>query len=276
MDFNSEEFRELAIKAKQGDMDARNKFVTAIIPMAYSIANKFQNPYVEFEDLVQSGILEVLGAIRRYDPKKGNIATYMYSSIRGGILNALRKDGWLVRIPQNMFEQANEWRRAKDGLEKKLKREPTSEEISRECNISISRYQSISTTLNREIIFLPSNSYDKANQYNRGYGLDSLMINGESNQDKPTRKYEAEDIIELVRSGMDYLTPHEQQAIYMRYLNTLKSGLKNNWNHNNKRMTLASVSKKMRISKEGVRYLEKKAFEKMRRYLYQHLMVSGI
>jgi len=31
----------------------------------------------------------------------------------------------------------------------------------------------------------------------------------------------------------------------------------------------------MRISKEGVRYLEKKAFEKMRRYLYQHLMVSG-
>ena len=275
MDFNSEEFRELAIKAKQGDMDARNKFVTAIIPMAYSIANKFQNPYVEFEDLVQSGILEVLGAIRRYDPKKGNIATYMYSNIRGGILNAMYKDSWLVRIPKNMFEEANEWRRAKEGLEKKLKREPTSEEISRECNISISRYQSISTTLNREIIFLPSNSYDKDDHYNRGYGLDSLMINGESNQDKPTRKYEAEDIIELVRSGMDYLTPHEQQAIYMRYLNTLKSGLKNNGNHNNKRMTLASVSKKMRISKEGVRYLEKKAFEKMRRYLYQHLMVSG-
>ena len=275
MDFKSKEFRYLAFRAKQGDLAARDKFVLAITPLVYSIAEKFQNRYIELEDLVQSGILEVLGAIRRYDPKKGNIATYMYSSIRGGILNALRKDGWLVRIPQNMFEQANEWRRAKDGLEKKLKREPTSEEISRECNISISRYQSISSTLNREIIFLPSNSYDKDDRYNRGYGLDSLMINGESNQDKPTRKYEAEDIIELVRSGMDYLTPHEQQAIYMRYLNTLKSGLKNNWNHNNKRMTLASVSKKMRISKEGVRYLEKKAFEKMRRYLYQHLMVSG-
>ncbi|MCS7174524.1 FliA/WhiG family RNA polymerase sigma factor [Pseudothermotoga sp.] len=89
---------------------------------------------VEVEDLIQEGVLALISAVRRYDPRRGvNLKTFLMKRIKGAMYDYLRSIDWM---PRNLRKNIKEVEKAIYELESKLGRYPTVEEISLYTNLS--------------------------------------------------------------------------------------------------------------------------------------------
>lgn len=102
-------------KAKP-DLTDRRALAEQYLPYVRSIAGKIKKGIakeIEFEDLVEYGMIGLLEAADRYDPKFGaNFMTFAYYRIRGAIYDGLRGMGWMSRseyAKARFEERANEY-----------------------------------------------------------------------------------------------------------------------------------------------------------------------
>ena len=65
--------------------------------VASRIYNRIPEGVVEFDELVNTGVIGLIKAIERYDENKAKFSTYAYIKIRGEILDYLRKLDFLPR-----------------------------------------------------------------------------------------------------------------------------------------------------------------------------------
>jgi len=86
---------------KKLDFKDRNAIITQYTPYVRSIAGKIKKTLakeIEFEDLVEYGMIGLLEAAERYDASMGaNFMTFAYYRIRGAIYDGLRGMGWMSR-----------------------------------------------------------------------------------------------------------------------------------------------------------------------------------
>ena len=79
--------------AKKGEPAALEEVFRALLPMIRSIAGRYSSCGAEYEDLVQTGAVGLLKAIRGYDPNAGaKLTTYAFSMITGEIRHSLRAE----------------------------------------------------------------------------------------------------------------------------------------------------------------------------------------
>lgn len=86
---------------KRLDYKDRNAIIQQYTPYVRSIAGKIKKTLakeIEFEDLVEYGMIGLLEAAERYDEDMGaNFMTFAYYRIRGAIYDGLRGMGWMSR-----------------------------------------------------------------------------------------------------------------------------------------------------------------------------------
>ncbi len=86
---------------KKLDFKDRNAIITQYTPYVRSIAGKIKKTLakeIEFEDLVEYGMIGLLEAAERFDADMGaNFMTFAYYRIRGAIYDGLRGMGWMSR-----------------------------------------------------------------------------------------------------------------------------------------------------------------------------------
>lgn len=94
----------------------RPKLIEKYMPYVRSIAGKVKKTVakeIDFEDLVEYGMIGLLEAADRYDPQYGaNFMTFAYYRIRGAIYDGLRGMGWMSRseyAKARYEERANEY-----------------------------------------------------------------------------------------------------------------------------------------------------------------------
>ena len=79
----------------------RKEIVLEHLPLVKKVANKIYKRIpegvVDFEELVNTGVIGLIKAIDKYDEKKAKFSTYAYIKIRGEILDYLRKLDFLPR-----------------------------------------------------------------------------------------------------------------------------------------------------------------------------------
>ncbi len=79
----------------------KKELVLEHLPLVKKVANKIYNRIpegvVDFEELVNTGVIGLIKAIDRYDEKRAKFSTYAYIKIRGEILDYLRKLDFLPR-----------------------------------------------------------------------------------------------------------------------------------------------------------------------------------
>lgn len=80
-------------RAKSGEPAAIEEVFCALLPMIRSIAGRYSSCGAEYEDLVQTGAIGLLKAVRGYDPNAGaKLTTYAFSMITGEIRHSLRAE----------------------------------------------------------------------------------------------------------------------------------------------------------------------------------------
>lgn len=124
---------ELAIKIKQGDQNALDKFVKANLRFVVSVAKmyQYQNHSLQLQDLINEGNFGLTKAALKFDHTKGfKFISYAVWWIRQTIMLAIANDGRMVRLPLNIVGSIGKMNKAKISFEQREERDPTPDELA--------------------------------------------------------------------------------------------------------------------------------------------------
>jgi RNA polymerase sigma factor for flagellar operon FliA len=108
--------------------------------IAHHLLNRLTDA-VQFDDLVQAGMLGLLDAIKNYDAGQGaSFETYAGIRIRGAMLDEVRRSDWTPRSVHRKWRLVTEAIRV---LENKTGREARAEDIAKFLGISMEEYHRI-------------------------------------------------------------------------------------------------------------------------------------
>lgn len=128
--------RELQQTVADGEA-AREALVLHNLPLVLSVAGRFRNSELDYEDLIQEGILGLIKAADRYDPKRGTrFGTLAVWWIRQAIGRAIANTGRAVRLPVNRGWKVGQLRRIAAQLSQELGDVPSLEAVAKQAGIT--------------------------------------------------------------------------------------------------------------------------------------------
>lgn len=135
-----EEERELLLKIKNGDLDAKQKFICANLRLVVSFAKKFIGRGVDFLDLIQEGNLGIMKAVEKYDLSKGfKFSTYASYWINNYLYNVIYENSRQIRLPNNVYSEYIDFLSIQNKLKNELRREPSIAELAMELNCTMEK-----------------------------------------------------------------------------------------------------------------------------------------
>lgn len=247
---NIEEERRLARCAQQGDELAAERLVTANLRFVISFVKKYQGHGLDLSELVAIGNEGLLKAVRKFDPDQGvKFISYAVWWVRQAVLKALAEQTRSVRIPLNQNSQLIRLARAETVLSQVLKRDPTDNELSRlldESQASVRSARQMSAT---EISL--DAPIDRSDREASSLGERFAGIDGGEIEDTTDCNLMREFIDKAFKK---YLTPRERKILYLYY------GL----GQETEAMTLEKIGSLMGVTRERIRQIRERAFEKLR------------
>ena len=126
---------ELFIKIKQGDEDARNRFINGNLRLVLSVIQRFYGRGENADDLFQVGCVGLIKAIDNFDLSQNvQFSTYAVPMIIGEIKRYLR-DNNRIRVSRSVRDLAYKAIQYKEKYNKEHGKEPTIEQIAKELNV---------------------------------------------------------------------------------------------------------------------------------------------
>jgi RNA polymerase sigma-B factor len=115
----------------------RARVIQAWLPLAHSLANRFNGRGETLDDLVQTATIGLIKAVDRFDPTRGvEFAGYAVPTIVGEIKRHFRDHTWDVRVPRRVQELRLSVAEAASTLTNTLHREPTVADIAGYLGVS--------------------------------------------------------------------------------------------------------------------------------------------
>ena len=119
---------------------AAAKFLPRVQKIARGIARNLP-AHIDAEDLVQAGVVGMIGALRAYDPKRtARLELYVERRVRGAILDELRA---LDPLSRDQRKDARAIDRAVRSIEHEMGRPATEEELAKRSGLGLDRVREI-------------------------------------------------------------------------------------------------------------------------------------
>ncbi len=254
----AEEERELIRKAKQGDIEARNKLINSNLRYIYKMAKKYSGMGIPISDLINEGVLGLIKAIEKYDLKRRvRLLTYATSWIRQSMMKALTEQSRAIKLNSTAKGKLDRIRRAIEDYFQKYQREPSDEELAEMTGMSIDEVKEV------------------MNIYRGQFSIDEL-IGGEEGrtieetfpdpfEEEIEEKIQKEERINRFMEILERELNERERKIVIEYY-----GL-----HLGKPKTLEEIGKELGISRERVRQIKERALKKLK-FKYGHLLKAII
>ncbi|MFP7706855.1 RNA polymerase sigma factor [Trueperella sp. LYQ141] len=128
--------RELELISRDG-ANAKKHLLEANLRLVVSLAKRYTGRGMLFLDLIQEGNLGLVRAVEKFDYAKGfKFSTYATWWIRQAITRAMADQARTIRIPVHMVEVINKLARVQRQMLQDLGREPTTEELAVELDMT--------------------------------------------------------------------------------------------------------------------------------------------
>ncbi len=246
-----EEEREAIVKAKKGNLEMRRKLINANLKLVVNIAKHYAYFDLPLMDLIAEGNIGLMRAIDKFNLRKGyRFSTYAAWWIKQAITRALIDQGKTIRIPVYMSELITKYKKAKESLWQKLKRDPMREEIAHELKFPIEKVAEIEMWIQKKSSLEAPVGEDAESQLGD-------FIEGKEYADT---EWNIEKFLnrEEINYLLDFVSERERLVLDMRF------GIKDGRTY-----TLAEISKVLKISRERVRQIENDALKKLRRFVLE-------
>jgi RNA polymerase primary sigma factor len=244
------EERRLARLAQKGDERAAERLVTANLRFVISYVKKYQGHGLDLSELVAIGNEGLLKAVRKFDPDQGvKFISYAVWWVRQAVLKALAEQTRSVRIPLNQNSQLIRLSRAETILGQVLRRDPTDDEVARLIGETPENVRSARQMSATEVSLdapIDRSDRDASTLGERFAGVDGAEIE-EVTDYKLMREF-------IERVFRKYLTSRERKILYLYY--GLEEG--------SEAMTLERIGALMGVTRERIRQIRERAFEKLR------------
>ena len=133
---SNKEKHELLVKIKNGDNEAREKFIQGNLRLVLSVIQRFAGRGENVDDLFQIGCVGLIKAIDNFDISQDvQFSTYGVPMIIGEIRRYLR-DNNSIRVSRSIRDMAYKVLQVKEKIVRQTGREPTIEEIAKELGAS--------------------------------------------------------------------------------------------------------------------------------------------
>jgi RNA polymerase primary sigma factor len=244
------EERRLARLAQKGDEAAAERLVTANLRFVISYVKKYQGHGLDLSELVAIGNEGLLKAVRKFDPDQGvKFISYAVWWVRQAVLKALAEQTRSVRIPLNQNSQLIRLSRAETVLAQVLKRDPTDHEIGRLLEETPEQVRAAKQMSATELsLDAPIDRSDR-----EACTLGERFAGGDGAEIEETTDFNLmRECIDRVFKG--YLTPRERKILHLYY--GLDEGAE--------AMTLEKIGALMGVTRERIRQIRERAFEKLR------------
>jgi RNA polymerase sigma factor for flagellar operon FliA len=131
--------------AKSGHGSAsEGELVERYLPLVKTVAGRLAitlPPHIDLQDLHSAGLVGLLDAVRRFDPRSGaSFESYARLRVRGAILDELRRLDW---VPRSVRDKARRVQEALQQLEQRKGRVPTEADMAQCLKVSIEEYQNL-------------------------------------------------------------------------------------------------------------------------------------
>ncbi|TXO09338.1 RNA polymerase sigma factor SigB, partial [Staphylococcus aureus] len=117
--------------------DAQDKLVKHYQKLIESLAYKYSKGQSHHEDLVQVGMVGLIGAINRFDMSfERKFEAFLVPTVIGEIKRYLRDKTWSVHVPRRIKEIGPRIKKVSDELTAELERSPSISEIADRLEVS--------------------------------------------------------------------------------------------------------------------------------------------
>jgi len=123
---------------RTGDRRERDAVVEQFLPLARSLARRYQRGPEPLEDLEQIASLALVRAVESFDPSRDvAFSSYAVPTITGALKRYYRDHGWSVRVPRDLQELAMRIQKFNEAASAATGSSPTVAEIARHAGISV-------------------------------------------------------------------------------------------------------------------------------------------
>jgi len=252
---NSEEEYMLAKSWRdRGDLKSAQKLVTSHLRLVAKIAMGYRGYGLPVSELVSEGNIGLMQAVKKFDPERGfKLATYAMWWIKASIQEYVLRSWSLVKIGTTTAQKKLFFNLKK--LKNKLSIESKGDlhpkhvdEISKRLNVKKEEVVS----MNRRLQGKEKSLNDPIKDGDGQEWQDWLVDNNLDQELKLSQDQELNERKKLMNISMNILNPREKEILIARRLSEDTT-------------TLEDLSKKYKISRERIRQIEMKAFEKLQK-----------
>jgi RNA polymerase sigma factor for flagellar operon FliA len=204
----------MAYKTVQtGQGNDQDQMVMGEIPQVYYIARRIHErlpQHVAFEDLVHSGVIGLIDAVRNFDASKNvQFKSYAQFRIRGAILDSLRELDWASRRTRDKRKHVDQTIAA---LTAKLGRAPTEEEMAAELGIELAALHQLMGRIDSLQMVGQQVSYGEDNEQH-----DLIESAPAREEDNPFHQCLHAEMRDRLAGAIGMLSGKEQQVISLYY-----------------------------------------------------------
>ena len=238
-----------------GNLKSAEKLVTSHLRLVAKIAMGYKGYGLPVNEMISEGNVGLMQAVKKFEPEKGfRLATYAMWWIKASIQEYILRSWSLVKIGTTTAQKKLFFNL------KKIKNQlaPRSEGDLRDEHVSeIARKLDVKK---EEVVSMNRRLSGKEHSLNAQIGEDGdewqdWLVDKEMDQElKFAHKEEMNQRKDLLKDSIKILNDREKEILYARRLNDEPT-------------TLENLSKKYKISRERIRQIENKAFEKVQKHM---------
>jgi len=239
---------------ENGNLQSAHKLVTSHLRLVAKIAMGYRGYGLPINEMISEGNIGLMQAVKKFDPDKGfRLATYAMWWIKAAIQEYVLRSWSLVKMGTtsaqkklffNLKKIKNQIAPGQDGD----LRDEQVKEISKRLDVDNDEV----VNMNRRMMGQEKSLNDPIKSGETDEWQDWLVDESLDQELLISQQQEYDDKKELLKSAMEILNAREREIITARRL--IENPL-----------TLEDLSKKYQISRERIRQIETKAFEKLQK-----------
>ncbi len=239
----------------KGNIKSAEKLVTSHLRLVAKIAMRYKGYGLPLNEMISEGNVGLMQAVKKFEPEKGfRLATYAMWWIKASIQEYILRSWSLVKIGTTTAQKK---------LFFNLKKLKNQIAPKAEGDLKDEHVKNIANRLNvneEEVVSMNRRLSGKEHSLNAPIGEDGeewqdWLIDKEMDQElRFSQQEEMNQRKDLLQDSVKILNKREKDILYSRRLT-------------DEPVTLEDLSKKFKISRERIRQIENKAFEKLQKHM---------